>query len=106
MPVWAVWHDGALYFSTARTSTKARNLHANPRCTVTGESADEAVILEGEASVVDDPGVLAPVWKAYKDKYDWDLEGESLFSIKPTVVFAFIETTDDFPTAATRWTFA
>jgi nitroimidazol reductase NimA-like FMN-containing flavoprotein (pyridoxamine 5'-phosphate oxidase superfamily) len=30
MPVWAVWVGDALYFSTARTSTKARNLFASP----------------------------------------------------------------------------
>ncbi len=105
MPVWAVWQDGALYFSTARTSVKARNLFANPSCTVTTESANEAVILEGRAVVEEDHSVLKPVWDAYKAKYDWSLDGENMFVLRPRVAFAFIETPEQFATAATRWTF-
>ncbi|HET8943617.1 MAG TPA: pyridoxamine 5'-phosphate oxidase family protein [Dehalococcoidia bacterium] len=105
MPVWAVWLDGALYFSTARTSVKARNLYANPSCSITTESANEAVILEGQAAVEEDHSVLKPVWHAYKAKYDWGLEGESMFVLRPRVAFGFIETAEQFATAATRWTF-
>lgn len=105
MPVWAVWLNGALYFSTARTSVKARNLYANPRCVVSTDRADEAVILEGAAAIEDDHAVLRPAWDAYKAKYDWDLEGESMFALCPTVAFAFIETAEQFATASTRWTF-
>ncbi len=105
MPVWAVWLDGALYFSTARTSVKARNLFANPNCTVTTESANEAVILEGIAIVEENHSVLRPVWDAYKAKYNWSLEGESMFVLRPRVAFAFIESAEQFATAATRWTF-
>lgn len=106
MPVWAIWLDGALYFSTARTSVKARNLLANPNCSVTTESASEALILEGAAVVEDDHSVLRPAWDAYKARYDWSLEGESMFVLRPRVAFAFIETTEQFATAATRWRFA
>lgn len=105
MPVWAVWLNGTLYFSTARTSVKARNLYANPSCVVSTERADQAVILEGTAAVVDDRAVLRPAWDAYKAKYDWGLEGESMFALRPRVAFAFIETAEQFATAATRWTF-
>jgi len=105
MPVWAVWLDGALYFSTARTSVKARNLFANPNCVVTTERADEAVILEGAATVEEDHALLRPVWDSYKAKYNWSLEGESMFVLRPTVAFAFIETAEQFATAATRWRF-
>jgi general stress protein 26 len=106
MPLWAVWHDGRLYLSTARTSVKARNLASNPRCTITTEDAAEAVIVEGSAAVEDRAGVLGPVWVAYKAKYEWDIEGEPMFVITPSVAFAFIEAADDFQDAATRWTFA
>jgi nitroimidazol reductase NimA-like FMN-containing flavoprotein (pyridoxamine 5'-phosphate oxidase superfamily) len=105
MPVWAVWLDGALYFSTSRTSTKARNLFANPSCAISTERADEAVILEGSVAHDEDHGVLRPAWDAYKAKYDWGLEGESMFVLRPKVAFAFIETADQFATAATRWRF-
>jgi PPOX class probable F420-dependent enzyme len=105
MPVWAVWHSDSLYFSTGRTSVKARNLLANPACTATTEPADEAVILEGVATVEEDHDVLRPIWEAYKAKYNWDIAGESMFVLRPRTAFAFIETAEQFATAATRWTF-
>lgn len=105
MPVWAVWMNGALYFSTARTSVKARNLFANPACVVTTERANEALILEGSAVVEEGADLLGPAWDAYKAKYDWGMEGESMFVLRPRVAFAFIESAEQFATAATRWTF-
>ena len=90
MPVWAVWSGEALYFSTARTSTKARNLFGNPRCSVSTEHGIEAVILEGSAAHEASHAVLRPAWDAYKAKYDWSLEGESMFVLRPKVAFAFI----------------
>ena len=105
MPVWAVWVSDALYFSTARTSTKARNLFANPHCSVSTEHGDEAVIIEGAVIHEEDHSALRPAWDAYKAKYDWGLEGESMFVLRPKVAFAFIETAEQFSTAATRWRF-
>ena len=105
MPVWAVWTGDTLYFSTARTPTKARNLFANPNCSVSTEHGDEAVILEGSVVHEEDHSVLRPVWDAYKAKYDWSLKGQSMFALRPTVAFAFIETAEQFATAATRWRF-
>lgn len=105
MPVWAVWYKDQLFFSTAITSTKSRNLRANGNCTATTENAVEAVIVEGQARIVKGKAALAPVWKAYKRKYDWSIDGEPLYVIKPSTVFAFIETGDLFSAAATRWRF-
>ena len=105
MPVWAVWVDDALYFSTARTSVKAKNLFANPECAISTESANEAVILEGAVAHEESHETLRPVWGAYKAKYDWSVEGESMMVLRPRVAFAFIETADKFSTAATRWHF-
>jgi PPOX class probable F420-dependent enzyme len=104
-PVWAVWTGDALYFSTARTSTKARNLFANPRCSISTEHGNEAVIIEGTVAHEQDHEILRPVWAAYNAKYDWSLEGESMFALRPAVAFAFIETADLFPSTATRWHF-
>jgi PPOX class probable F420-dependent enzyme len=105
MPVWAVWLSGILWFSTARTSVKARNLAANPHVTVCTDRAEEAVILEGRAQIEDDQTALEPVWAAYYAKYDWDVSGESLFAVHPHKVFAFIESPDEFEQSATRWIF-
>ncbi len=105
MPVWGVWLDHTFWFSTARTSVKARNLRRDPNCVITTERADEAVILEGVAEVVGDRPLLEAPWAAYKAKYNWDLAGESMFAVRPRVAFAFIETAEQFAGTATRWMF-
>jgi uncharacterized pyridoxamine 5'-phosphate oxidase family protein len=105
MPVWAVWMGDALYFSTARTSTKARNLFANPNCGISTEHGNEAVILEGSVVHEEDHSLLRSAWDAYKAKYDWSLDSESMFTLRPKVAFAFIESAEQFAAAATRWRF-
>src|SRR3954467_12923982 len=47
MPVWGLWFDGALVFSTDPASTKGRNLAARPDVVVHLESGDDVVIVEG-----------------------------------------------------------
>src|SRR5437870_11280561 len=34
MVVWALWLDGAIYFSTGSKSRKAKNLDRNPKCVI------------------------------------------------------------------------
>jgi len=43
MPVWCVWLDGALWFSSSLSSHKARNLAHDPRCSVATDDACEPV---------------------------------------------------------------
>ncbi len=105
MPVWGLWLDSRFYFSTARTSRKAGNLAVNGHCVVCTEQATEAVIVEGEAALIEDADVLRPVWQGYNAKYNWDLTGESMFAVRPRTAFGFIETADEFAKTATRWRF-
>lgn len=107
MPVWGVWLGGRLLFSTGARSRKARNLAADARCTITTEHADEAVIVEGVASIVR-PTELEQFLAAYQAKYDWDMSGNDgpIFAIAPRVVFAFAELPDSAPGRPTRWEFA
>src|SRR5262245_60149405 len=42
-PVWGVWFEGALYFSSDRRSRKARNLAAKPEVVAHLESGDDTV---------------------------------------------------------------
>src|SRR3954471_19860601 len=49
MPVWGVWLGGRLWFSSALSSRKARNLAADPRCTVTTDDAQNPVVVDGVA---------------------------------------------------------
>ena len=113
MPVWGVWlgeaePGGAFYFSTGRSTRKARNLASNPRCVVCAERADEAIILEGIVEQVDDPSLYERIADAYEAKYDWRLEQPTspAYAVRPRVAFVFIENADDFAGSATRWSFS
>ncbi len=107
MPVWAVWLDCRLLFSTGPRSRKARNLAANAACSITTESAADAVIVEGDAVVID-PAELGAFVAAYKVKYDWDMSGNEgpIFAVAPRVAFAFAEFPEKAPGRPTRWHFA
>lgn len=103
MPVWGVWVDNAFFFSTGRKSRKGQNIAANPSCSVTNDDGEEAVIVEGDAHVVEDARALEHAASAYKKKYKMDPRsmGEPIFKVAPRKVFAFIE--KSFPKSATRW---
>ena len=108
MPVWGVWVDATLWFSTGDGSVKARNLAADPRVAVHLESGDDAVIFEGVADRrVLDTGVHERVTAAYAAKYDMapsELPGpDGWYALRPTTAFAWQER--DFPNTATRWRF-
>ena len=103
-PVWGVWLDSVLYFSTGKRSRKARNLASNPAIVVHVEGLQrEAVIIEGVAEEINDASVLRPVWDVYNKKYDWEVEGYPFYVVRPTLIFSFEE---DLGETATRWSFA
>ncbi len=112
-PVWGVWVDETLYFGTAPSSRKARNLAHNPNVAVHLESGDEAVIVEGvtEELTNPDPALSEKIIAAYAAKYkdpetggEFQLESaEGLKAVRPGVGFAWLER--DFPNTATRWVF-
>ena len=105
MPVWGLWLEGALSFSIARRSRKARNLAARPQAVAHLESGDEAVILEGAVHEVTDAALLARFADAYAAKYRFRPDPHDVangtYVLRPRVVFAWRE--QDFPTSATRW---
>lgn len=116
MPVWGLWLDGAIYFSTGRRSRKARNFAANPEVVVHLESGDPAVIIEGTVAEVTDAGTLRHFAEVYERKYNWRvaegepgspswqqmLRGSGIYVVRPRVLFAFGEGLAD---TATRWRF-
>ena len=103
MPVWGVWLEEAFFFSTGRKSRKGQNLAANPSCTITNDDGEEAVIVEGSATIVEVAAKLERVALAYKKKYKMDPRGmgEPIFEVAPRRVFGFVE--KSFPRSATRW---
>jgi hypothetical protein len=110
MPVWGVWLDGGLWFSSGMRSRKARNLAVEPRCTLTTDDARNPVVVDGVAGqVIDRAGIEAFVG-AVNGKYGGGVSVDFLdravngtFAVRPEWVFAISE--DDFSGSPTRWTF-
>jgi uncharacterized pyridoxamine 5'-phosphate oxidase family protein len=108
MPVWGLWLDDALYFSTARASRKGRNLAANPEIAVHLESGDDVVTLEGTVEEADDPELLRRFVEAYDAKYqirpDTSDAADGVYRLRPRTAFTWLER--DFPQTAARWQFS
>ena len=108
IPVWGFWLDRSLYFGTARSTRKARNLAHNPAISVHLESGDDVVIVEGAAVEVDltDKPTLKKLDAVSRAKYKMPLmviPESVLYCVCPRVVLAWTES--DFPNNATRWQF-
>jgi general stress protein 26 len=106
MPLWGIWVDDRLYFSTGAKSVKARNLAANAACVICTDNAAEAVVVEGTASPLDDAARLKSISPHYARKYKsftLDPKMGPIFEVRPKVVFGLSE--KNFK-AMTRWTFA
>jgi nitroimidazol reductase NimA-like FMN-containing flavoprotein (pyridoxamine 5'-phosphate oxidase superfamily) len=97
-PLFAVWLDGALYFSTGEAERKAKNLAENPQVAITtGRNAlNEGLdlVVQGEAVVVGDAAKVRRVADAYGAKYGegWripGLDGVLTFEVTPTTAFGF-----------------
>jgi hypothetical protein len=54
MPVWGVWLDDALWFSSSRGSRKIDNLRHDPRCVATTDDARDPVVVEGRGEIATD----------------------------------------------------
>jgi general stress protein 26 len=107
MPVWGLWLDGALYFSSGSASRKTRNLAVDPRIVVHLESGDDVVVLEGGAQRVNDEAELRRVAELYTAKYDFEFDPTNpdypVFRVTPLRGYAWLER--DFTGTATRYAF-
>jgi hypothetical protein len=115
----ALWLDGDIYFTSGPATRKARNLAANPACTISVRLADIDLVLEGEAKRVTDNATLEQVARLYRDGgWPAEVEGDALtapFSAPsagppPWQVYRFtfhtafgVATAE--PSGATRWRF-
>lgn len=110
MPVWGMWDGRGLLFSSSRASRKARNLAADPRCSVATDNADEPVVIQGVAVPVGDTADLERMLALENAKYGTDYGMDVLdpasnaaFRVEPRWVFAL--RTEDFAGSPTRWRF-
>lgn len=107
MPIWALWHDGALWFGTGPGSRKARNIDRDPRVVLTTNDPTEPVILHGTAERLDRAGIesFVPHYQAkYSDSGDLDFFlANAGYRVPPSTVFGMLESA--FTSSPTRWTF-
>ena len=110
MPVWAMWDDSMLWFTSAVGSRKIRNLAADPRCCVTTEDASDPVVIEGVADITTEPALLQRVIDLMNAKYHTDFGVDFLdpainatVGVRPRRVFSL--RAGDFTGSPTRWIF-
>jgi PPOX class probable F420-dependent enzyme len=110
MPVWGVWLEGLLWFSSGLRSRKARNLAADGRCSLTTDDARNPVVVEGTADRVTDLGRIAGFVAAVNAKYQAGMTVEfqdpainGTYAVRPVTVIAL--TDGDFTGSPTRWRF-
>ncbi len=121
MPVFGVWLESALYFTSGQAVRKARNLAHNSSCVITASGEKLDLIVEGVAVKVRDEARLRRVAERYVSKYGWRVtvrEGAyfadygapsagpppyELYEVRPATVFGL---GTDEPYGATRWRFS
>jgi PPOX class probable F420-dependent enzyme len=111
MPVWAVWDDGILWFSSSLRSRKIRNIREGSGVvSVSTEDPRNPVVLEGEARIVTDMVAIQRFLDGMNAKYDTDYpiefmdpERNASVRVRPTWAFGVAE--KDFEGSPTRWDF-
>ena len=107
-PVWGVWMDGGLWFSCSGGSRKARDLGADPRCTVATADPHQPVVVEGRSLLVSDPSAVGSFAEASDRKYATAYGpgfylANACFRVVPEWAFGLDDA--DFTRTPTRWVF-
>jgi pyridoxamine 5'-phosphate oxidase-like protein len=77
----ALWLDGDLYFSSGPKTRKARNLAANPACTISARLEGLDLVLEGEAIRVADRPTVEWAARRYREGgWPAEVEGDALIA--------------------------
>lgn len=110
MPVWAVWLEGKLWFSSAAGSRKARNLTGEDRCMLSTQDPEQPVVVQGRADRVTERSDLEKMLAAENAKYGTDFGfdmvdpvANSVFALSPAWAFAL--DSSDFLGSPTAFTF-
>jgi hypothetical protein len=74
--VGAVWLDGAFWFQTGDGTRKARNVARDGRCSISLSIRDADVVVEGDATRVTDPAVVARIATKWADD-GWPVEPDA-----------------------------
>ncbi|KAA1426713.1 pyridoxamine 5'-phosphate oxidase family protein [Nocardioides antri] len=69
--VGAIWHRGTFWFVTGLTTRRGRNLVRDPRCLMALSLRELDLVVEGRATVADDPEQVAEVARIYAGEEGW-----------------------------------
>jgi PPOX class probable F420-dependent enzyme len=110
MPVWGVYLDGTVWWSTSRRSRKWKNLERDPRCTITSDDAYRPVVLDGRVEVHRDDASIRRFVDAlnakYTTSYGYDFQDPDVnATLRVVIETAFALDEDDFTGTPTRWRF-
>jgi PPOX class probable F420-dependent enzyme len=110
MPVWAVWRDEALWFSSSLRARKIRNIQAGPAVSIATDDPLNPVVVEGTARIVTDSAstraFLDEMNAKYRTGYSPDFldpTRNATVRVRPKWAFGLDER--DFPGSPTRWEF-
>jgi general stress protein 26 len=108
-PVWGVWLDEMLLFSTSPDSVTARNVAAGSPMLVHLESGDQVAMFEGTPEPVHDSALLERFTEVYEKKYNWRMDVSDpdtpILALRPDSVLAW-DAKQSFIETATRWRLA
>jgi Pyridoxamine 5'-phosphate oxidase len=114
----AAWYDGDMYFQTGPGTQKARNVAANPACTISASLPGIDLVFEGEAARVSDSATLEAIAEIYREG-GWPVQVEGDAFTAPysapsagpppwhlyRVTFHTVYGVGGDPGGATRWRF-
>jgi PPOX class probable F420-dependent enzyme len=108
MPVWGVWDEDVLWFSSSLRSRKIRNIQAGSAVSVSTEDPRNPVVVEGTAEIVTEVPAVQHFLHLMNAKYDTDygidfLDPAKNASVRVRPRWAFGVTEGDFGGSPTRW---
>ncbi|HRW04921.1 MAG TPA: pyridoxamine 5'-phosphate oxidase family protein [Caldilineaceae bacterium] len=106
VPVWGIWDNNRVHFEGRPNTKWARNLLRDSRITVHLPDAEQVVIIEGNAYIIEDEEIDENEWRRldtqFQTKYQV-AQGSPYWYVQPTKVLAW--NGGDLQTM-TRWIFA
>jgi hypothetical protein len=109
MPVWGVWQQDSVWFSSSGDSRKTKNLATTPRAVIATDNALQPVVVEGDVERVTDPAAIEAFtgWVNVKYEVDYSVEffaDNACLRLQPLGAFGLTE--GDFAGSPTRWVFS
>ena len=92
VPVWGIWYQNRLHFEGRMQTAWARHLVRDPRITVHLPNAEQVVIIDGIARIIEDTEIDDDEWNrldtTFQSKYQVD-QGSPYWYVQPKKVLAW-----------------